>query len=82
MVAGPEVKIVIREPVLTKYPSRSPTATETATPVALTGRWPGLTFGEDWISSIAAVILNSPSDNRTRNPSFCTVGIIPIWYFT
>ena len=38
IVAGPEVKTMIREAELTKHPSNSPTATDIATPVDRNGR--------------------------------------------
>lgn len=69
-VAGPEVKTMILEPVLTEHPSRSPTAADIATPVDLSGRLPGLPRSEEWISSIAVVMLNSQSDTGTKKPCF------------
>ena len=76
-VAGPDVKTMIREPVFTKHPSKSPSAAKIAVPVDLKGRCPGMTCGEEWISSIAVVILNSHSDTGSKNPCFWITGIFP-----
>ena len=46
-VAGPDVKTMIREPLFTKHPSRSPMAADIAAPVDLRGRWPGKTCTEE-----------------------------------
>jgi len=66
IVAGPEVKSMILEPVVTRQDSRSPRATEMAVPVHLGGRVAEEESNVEWISSIAEVMENSHSENGNR----------------
>lgn len=70
-VAGPDVKSMTRDPVWTEHASRRAIDTSTAFPVHRGGRWPDLSGGERWMSSMAVAMLNSHSEIGNMRLCFC-----------